>query len=160
MSAHELDAAGHQILGLADLFYWQALERTQELAEREDEAGQTLRWALHSPYRETHPNLHRRIITSPKRIGWATADTDRANEETFPNSGTLGDLRMAFAAVKDEINWKDPVDAQFAQLTIHEERLIEDACLWFGAGPTEIYTLASTGLFCVSAPGYYMTIGA
>ena len=105
-----------------------------------------------------YPNLTAVVEASEARKESAAY---RSFDADFTHFGqTEADLRLALAAVKDETNWKLPVEAHFPNgLTDDEQALVEDALVFYTGSIAEFHTHPS-GHVVVAAAGYYMAIGA
>jgi hypothetical protein len=77
---------------------------------------------------------------------------------------TQGELSLAFDAVANRANWKNPIDA-VVSLDSYTMAMVREAVVFFtGSVPTfELMTGTTTsgmGRYRVKAAGYYRTIGA
>lgn len=73
---------------------------------------------------------------------------------------TEQDLSVAFTAVKDQANWKLPINTKVgAAVTLITRGQIK-AAIDFYCGGGATFTDHEDGSYTVTAPGYYETIGA
>lgn len=77
---------------------------------------------------------------------------------------TQGELSLAFDAVANKANWKNPIDA-VVSLDSYTMAMVREAVVFFtGSVPTFELTTGTTtsgmGRYRVKAAGYYRTIGA
>jgi hypothetical protein len=77
---------------------------------------------------------------------------------------TQGELKVAFEAVADKVNWKMPIDA-VVDLDPYTMAMVKEAVVFFTGSVAKFKALTGTttdgiGRYRVTAAGYYAAIGA
>jgi hypothetical protein len=70
---------------------------------------------------------------------------------------TKNELMDAFDLVKPKANWKEPIDAI---ITEDKQEVVDSAIAFFTGGGADYCHVKSVGQMRVTAPGYYVMIGA
>lgn len=94
----------------------------------------------------------------------STLPTDTVSQESITAGYATEQLHAAFDLVKDESNWKNPInatvtfpeDVDFAQGTL----LILNAIVFFTASSIDSFADTNTRTLRVEADGYYVAVGA
>jgi hypothetical protein len=79
-------------------------------------------------------------------------------ETPIYNGYSRAQLQSAFDRVRPAGSWKNPIEAYFPQLSAEDFKAIDAALVFFcGCHASMVNT---SGIVKVTAPGYYLTIGA
>ncbi|HUW00811.1 MAG TPA: hypothetical protein VMW08_00530 [Acidimicrobiales bacterium] len=110
------------------------------------------------PTGHDHPNLEAAVARSRKRTKMADLGEHPLAVDFDYHGHTEAELRMAFAAVVSDENWKLGVNACFPALNSDERKLVGDALIFYCGSPAEVYDV--DGMVFVVAAGYYACIGS
>lgn len=114
---------------------------------------------------DRYPNLHAAVAPSfnGSMRRWEFAAIT-SFDEGFEHFGrTEAELRLAFAAVMDETNWKYPMERAFDRLRPEEVALVSDAAIFYAGCVPEVIPNRehpSEHAVVVVAEGYYSAIGS
>lgn len=107
-----------------------------------------------------YPNLQAAVDGDAHRMRFASP-----NELSYPpdekmfGGYTERELRLGFAAVMHDQNWKYPIDSVFNKITPEEIEVCHAAIGFYAGGDSEDLHYPD-GSVRIVAPGYYAVIGA